>query len=190
MEMPLVEEKAPLLPDILAPGLDVIFVGAAPSHSSADIGHYYAGPTNKFWLVLHQAGFTHRRLRPEEDAGVVEFGVGLTGVYKRLSTSANHLLPVPSAERRSALRNKLVSLAPLFVCYNGKDVYRMCTGRTCVEWGEQQERVGDARVHVVISSSARADGWARERLEQYRALKRRVDELRTLRPRALADCTR
>ena len=91
------EPDEDILPDILAPGLDVIFVGAAPSRSSADIGHYYAGPTNKFWRLLSQAGFTPRLLRSEEDAEVLRYGVGLTGIYKHLSTSANHLLPAPTA---------------------------------------------------------------------------------------------
>ena len=44
----------PILPDYLAPDLDVVFVGAAPSLSSEQVGHYYAGPTNKFWRLLHQ----------------------------------------------------------------------------------------------------------------------------------------
>ena len=165
-----------MLPDILAPNLDVIFVGAAPSHSSADAGHYYAGPTNKFWLLLHQSGFTPRRLRPEQDSDVLEFGIGLTGIYKNLSTSANHLLPVPSPEQQRDLQEKLVKLAQTFLCYNGKDVYKLCTGRTCIDWGAQLERIGTSRVFVVISSSARADGWARERLEQYGELKRLVDK--------------
>ncbi|HLJ56240.1 MAG TPA: mismatch-specific DNA-glycosylase [Chthonomonadaceae bacterium] len=170
------EEQSPLLPDILAPGLDVVIVGAAPSHWSADAGHYYAGPTNKFWLVLHQSGFTPRRLRPQEDCEVLNYGIGLTGIFKNLSTSANHLLPQPSPERRLALREKLTALAPRFLCYNGKDVYKMCTGRTCIDWGEQPERTGESRVFVVVSSSARADAWACERLELYRELKSLVSQ--------------
>lgn len=164
-------EHAPLVPDILAENLDVIFVGAAPSHSSADVGHYYAGPTNKFWLLLSQAGFTPRRLRPEEDAEVIRYGIGLTGIFKHLATSANHLLPRPSEERRADLRAKLLRCAPRFVCYNGKDVFHMCTGKVCTDWGEQPELLGTSRVFVAISSSARADGWGSQRLEQYRELK-------------------
>ena len=168
-------ERVPLLPDILAPDLDLIIVGAAPSHSSADAGHYYAGPTNKFWLLLHQAGFTPRRLRPEEDREVIQYGIGLTSIFKEISTSANHLLPTPSAERRQELHEKLVTLAPRFLCFNGKDVFQLCTGRVCTDWGAQPELIGRARVFVVISSSARADGWARERLQQYCELRRHVE---------------
>ena len=158
------------LRDILAPDLDVIFVGAAASHNSARAGHWYAGPTNKFWLLLAQAGFTPRQLRPEEDAEVLQYGLGLTCVFPHLATSANHLLPAPSAERRRQLHEKLLRFRPRFLCFNGKDVYQMCTGRLCTDWGEQVERIGDSRVFVVHSSSARADHWGAERLALYREL--------------------
>ena len=162
---------APILPDYLAPGLDVIFAGAAPSLSSAQIRHYYAGPTNKFWRLLHEGGFTPRLLHPEEDAEVLRYGIGLTGLYKNTSTSAVHLLPPPTDTQRQELTRKITMYAPRFVCFNGKDVYRLATGRVCVEWGEQPEQIGRSRVFVVHSSSARADGWGRERLALYRELK-------------------
>ncbi|HLV80138.1 MAG TPA: mismatch-specific DNA-glycosylase [Chthonomonadaceae bacterium] len=164
-----------ILPDILAPGLDVIFVGAAPSHSSAQIGHFYAGPTNKFWLLLAQAGFTPRKLESFEDSEVLRYGIGLTGIYLNLATSANHLLPEPTPEQRRNLEKKLRAYAPRFICFNGKDVYKLATGRVCMDWGEQEERIGVSRVFVVHSSSARADAWGRERLALYQELKSLID---------------
>ena len=166
---------ATILPDILAPHLDVIFVGAAPSHSSAEIGHFYAGPTNKFWLLLAQAGFTPRQLAAHEDAEALRYGIGLTGIYLNLSTSANHLLPKPTPEQQAALEKKLRAYAPRFICFNGKDVYQMATGRVCTDWGEQEERIGSSRVFVIHSSSARADAWGRERLALYQELKSLID---------------
>lgn len=168
----------PILPDLLAPGLDVIFVGAAPSRWSEQAGHYYAGPNNRFWLLLHQAGFTPRRLRPEEDSEVLRYGVGLTGLFRHVSSSANHLLPPPTEEQRQILTEKLLRNAPRWVCFNGKDVYGMATGRVSTDWGEQDMRVSGARVFVAHSSSARADFWGAERLALYQELKRLVDETR------------
>lgn len=158
------------LPDILAPDLDVIFVGAAASHNSARAGHWYAGPTNKFWLLLSQSGFTPRKLRPDEDGEVLQYGLGLTCIFPHLATSANHLLPTPTADRRLLLHNKLLRFQPRFLCFNGKDVYRMSTGRLCTDWGEQEENIGTSRIFVVHSSSARADHWGAERLALYREL--------------------
>jgi TDG/mug DNA glycosylase family protein len=164
----------PILPDLLAPGLDVIFVGAAASHSAAAVGHYYAGPTNKFWLLLYQAGFTPRRLRAEEDAEVLRYGIGITDIFKHTSSSGNHLLPPSTEAQRERLLANLLANAPRFICYNGKDVYKMATGRVCPDWGEQDERIGTSRVFVIHSSSARADGWGRERLALYQELKQLV----------------
>lgn len=169
------ELTPPLLPDILAPNLNVIFVGAAPSHWSARAGHYYAGPTNKFWLLLHQAGFTPRQLLPEEDSEVLQHGIGLTGIYKHISSSANHLLPVPSQTRRKLLQDKLLTLNPRFLCYNGKDVYHLCTGRMCMDWGLQKETPNHPHVFVLHSSSARADGWGKERLTLYHELRSLIE---------------
>ncbi len=162
--------KTAYLPDILAPNLDVIFVGAAASHNSARAGHWYAGPTNKFWLLLSQSGFTPRKLHPEEDGEVLQYGLGLTCLYPHLATGANHLLPAPTPQRRQHLREKLLRFQPRFLCFNGKDVYQMSTGRLCTDWGEQEERIGVSRVFVLHSSSARADHWGSERLDLYREL--------------------
>ena len=169
-------QTTPILPDYLASGLDAVFVGAAPSLSSEQVGHYYAGPTNKFWRLLHQAEFTPRQLRPEEDAQVLQYKIGLTGLYKHTSTSAVHLLPPPSAQQRQELERKILQYAPQWVCFNGKDVYQLATGRVCMDWGEQTERIGNTRIFVVYSSSARADGWGRERLALYRELKQLLAE--------------
>lgn len=167
----------PFLHDILQPGLDIVFVGAAPSLHSARIGHWYAGPTNKFYTLLYRAGLTPRTLLPEEDGTLPEYGIGLTCLFPYLCSSANHLLPEPDHTVRATVTGKLIRCAPRIVCYNGKDVYRMHTGQACVEWGEQTRGIGAARVFVVHSSSARADRWGAERLVLYRELRALRDAL-------------
>ena len=52
------------VPDILAPGLRVVFCGINPSLYSAAVGHHFARPGNRFWPALHGAGFTDRLLLP------------------------------------------------------------------------------------------------------------------------------
>ena len=158
-----------LLPDLLQYGLDVVFVGAAASLWSAEAGHYYAGPSNRFWLLLHQAGFTPRQLRPEEDAEALQYGIGLTGLMKQSASSANHLLPPPTLQQQRSLQRKLTRARPRWVCYNGRDVYRMALGRECEGWGEQPAQ--GIRVFVTISSSARADRWGAERLALFQELR-------------------
>ena len=172
-----------ILPDFLAPGLDVILVGAAPSYWAARTGHYYDGPRNRFWQLLHQVGFTPRLLRPEEDSTILQFGIGLTAIFPHLVSTANSLLPEPSEEDRRQLRTKLIDLAPRFVCYNGRDVYRMFGGEEPDRWGLQPDALGSARQFVVHSSSGRADRWGADRLYLWRELKRLIDlERETRRP--------
>ncbi len=163
-----------LLPDILGPNLDVVFVGAAPSLTAARSGHYYAGQRNRFWQLLYQSGFTPRQLDATEDREVLLYGIGLTAILPYCISAMNAMLPAPSEEDRKELRRKLAACAPQIVCYNGKDVYRMCSGEPDAPWGLLPERIGDAIQFVVHSSSGRADRWGTDRLFLFRELRRLV----------------
>src|SRR3954464_11234255 len=76
---------APVLPDVLVPGLKLVFCGTAPSPTSAARGAYYAGPGNRFWDILAETGLTPRRLAPEEYGLLPQFGIGLTDIVKSQS---------------------------------------------------------------------------------------------------------
>ncbi len=70
------------LPDQLAPGLRVVFVGTAAGRMSAELGHYYAHPGNRFWRTLHDVGITPRRYAPHEFAALRALGIGFTDLCK------------------------------------------------------------------------------------------------------------
>ena len=46
------------VPDVLGPGLRLVFVGINPGLYSAAAGHHFARPGNRFWKALHLAGIT------------------------------------------------------------------------------------------------------------------------------------
>ena len=46
------------LPDYLQPGLDFVLVGLNPSIPSAQAGHYFANPRNRFWPAFNGAEMT------------------------------------------------------------------------------------------------------------------------------------
>ena len=46
------------VPDVIAPELAVLFCGINPGLWSAAVGHHFAHPSNRFWKVLHGAGWT------------------------------------------------------------------------------------------------------------------------------------
>src|SRR5687768_5228435 len=65
-----------VLPDIIKPGLQVVFVGTSKSTASARAGHYYANRRNMFWNLLQATGLTGGEwIRPQDDATVLEHGV-------------------------------------------------------------------------------------------------------------------
>jgi double-stranded uracil-DNA glycosylase len=74
-----------MLPDFLAPELKLLFCGTAASHKSAERGHYYAGPGNRFWPLLAETGLTPRLFAPEDDHLLLGLGIGLTDLAKDVS---------------------------------------------------------------------------------------------------------
>jgi uracil DNA glycosylase superfamily protein len=106
----------PVMPDILAPGLDVVFCGTAPGERSAARGHYFAGHGNRFWNFLHESGLTGELLAPEDDHRLPEFGIGLTDLVKDAAQSHDRGLEfsgTPGLERR------LLPAAPRWVAFAG-----------------------------------------------------------------------
>jgi TDG/mug DNA glycosylase family protein len=69
-----------VLPDVVEPGLTVLFCGLAVGECAALRGHHHAGPGDSFWQLLHQSGLTPRQLRPNEEDLLLDYGLGITDV--------------------------------------------------------------------------------------------------------------
>ena len=82
-----------MLPPVLGSDLLVLFVGINPSLRSAEVGHHFARPGNRFYPALHAAGFTPRLLAPSEDGELPSFGVGSTNIAARATRAADELSP-------------------------------------------------------------------------------------------------
>lgn len=166
------------LPDLLAPGLEILFVGINPSLKSARVGHYYAGPGNLFWRCLHESGLTLVRLRPEEDRRLLEFGIGITDCVPRPSRSATEVRREEFRCGAPLLREKLEQFRPRIVCFNGLTGYRGCFDPHA-RLGAQPEPLAGSRVFVVPSTSAANAGFTRdERVEWFTRLREFRDALR------------
>src|SRR3954467_7027744 len=81
------------IPDVLAPGLRVLFCGINPGLWSAATGHHFARPGNRFWPALHRGGFTARQLRPDEQDQLLACGLGITNLVARATARADELTP-------------------------------------------------------------------------------------------------
>lgn len=164
--------RAPVLPDLLRPGLAIVFCGSAASAASARLGAYYAGPGNKFWRTLHAVGLTPDLLSPAEFRRLPEFGIGLTDMAKHAS-GGDAALPA-GADDPEGLRARIETCAPGILAFNGKRAARVALaawfGVRDPGYGVQAHRLGETAIHLLPSTSGAASGfWS---IEPWRALAR------------------
>lgn len=153
----------PVLPDVLAPGLKVVFCGTAVGNRSAAVRAYYAGKGNQFWAVLHRVGLTPRVLEPSEYDRLLEYGIGLTDLAKNVFGNDDELFS--DSFDVAGLRRKIEMFAPRVVAFNGKRAAEKFLGRKGIEiqYGLQPERVGKTIVFVLPSTSGAARCYWDER---------------------------
>lgn len=143
----------PALGPIVAPGLRLLLVGINPSLRSAEVGHHFARPGNRFWPALHAAGITPRRLTPAEDHLLPAFGVGVTNIAARPTRSADLLTREELIEGAGALEVLVAELQPRLVGVLGLTAYRTAFFRPKAVMGPQDEPIGDRPVWVLPNPS-------------------------------------
>ncbi|HEY3365664.1 MAG TPA: mismatch-specific DNA-glycosylase [Symbiobacteriaceae bacterium] len=162
----------PPLPDYLQPGLKVVFIGFNPGERSAQVGHYYGYPGNRFWWLLWQSGLTDRQLLPAEDAGLPAYGYGITDLVDRPSKSSGDLAGWELRSGREQLLDKLRAFRPQVACFNGKGVYAAAAGVKRVAYGFQPDSlVTGVQDFVAASPSGRNREPVSEKLRLYRVLR-------------------
>ena len=142
-----------MLGPILGPGLRVLFVGVNPSLRSAEVGHHFARPGNRFWATLHAAGFTARRLAPEEDRELPRHGVGVTNLASRPTRSAAELRPEELRRGAVELERAVRAHRPRLVAVVGLTAYRTAFGRPRATMGLQPDEIGGRPVWVLPNPS-------------------------------------
>lgn len=172
--------NSPLVPDLLAPGLDLVFCGTAPSPASFRARAYYANPGNAFWPTLHAVGLTPERLPPQRYPELLALGLGLTDLNKT-EYGSDHELSAPAMDS-GALLDKLRRFRPAAVAFTSKHAASWALGRRAPPYGRQVERLEGAVVFVLASPSGRARSfWT---LEPWREAAAFVAERRRRRERA------
>jgi TDG/mug DNA glycosylase family protein len=141
------------VPDVLAPGLDVVFVGINPGLWSGWAGHHFARPGNRFWKALHGAGFTQRVLSPAEERTLLDRELGVTNLVARSTATADELSADELRTGAIALERRLAPLRPRFVAVLGIGAYRTAFGRRRAALGPQEEAVGGSRLWVLPNPS-------------------------------------
>ena len=174
------------LPDYLRPNLDIVFVGINPGAYSAQVGHYFATPQNRFWTALNRSGLIDagRDLGPEDDARMSGYGIGFTDVVKRASNSASSLRTEDYRRWAPVLREKLLRHEPQVVCFNGVTGYRNYLlhaegTRLAPQLGPQERSIGKSHVFVVPNPSPANAAFSLDTLaDWYRRLGEYRDRLR------------
>lgn len=134
------------LSEILTPGLSVVFCGLNPALSAVRDGHNFSNPSNRFWRVLHLAGFTPRLLRADEERALLQYGCGLTSAVSRPTKSASELKKQDYLSAAPVLETKIRKFAPANLAFLGKAAYAAISLRANVEWGRQPEEFAGAGV--------------------------------------------
>lgn len=150
--------RAHVLPDLLRPGLAVVFCGTAAGKASAARSAYYAHPQNKFWRILHDIRLTPRLLRPEEYAELTRWGFGLTDIAKHVSGMDRELpLGALGREACTTLEAKIREVEPKMLAFTSLNAGRRFLGRAA-GLGDSGERIGATRIWLLPSPSPTA-GW-------------------------------
>ena len=144
-----------ILPDLLAPGLRVVFCGTAAGDESARIGAPYAGPGNRFWWVLHEVGLTPRILQPVEFRELLDLGIGLTDVAKHAVGRDSAL--VAADFDGAAVIEKVERFEPGALAFVGKRAALEVLGGS-PDYGRQVPTIGSSAVWVLPSTSGAARG--------------------------------
>ena len=141
------------IPDVIAPGLDVIFVGINPGRYSGATGFHFAGPGNRFWPALHASGFTDRRLLPSEVGLLPHFGCGITNLVARTTARADELTTDELLAGRRRLERKVRRYRPQWIAFVGLGAYRVAFAKPTATVGPQPDMIAGARVWVLPNTS-------------------------------------
>jgi TDG/mug DNA glycosylase family protein len=143
------------IPDLVGPGLRLLFVGINPGLVSAATGLHFARPGNRFYPALRLAGILPDDVLTPTDAApeLVRRGVGITNIVARSSARANELAVAELISGRVRLEAFVAEHRPKVVAVAGITSYRTAFGRRKAGPGRQQERLGEAELWVVPNPS-------------------------------------
>lgn len=159
--------------DLIDYNLKVLFCGINPGLWSAATGFHFARPGNRFWKVLHLAGFTERILHPSEEYELLERGCGITSFCKRTTARADELRVEEFIEGGKLLVKKLEKYKPQTLAVLGITAFRAAFRQPKAKLGLQDEKIADVPVWVLPNPSGlNAHYQANDLAELFRQVRR------------------
>ncbi|HJY44151.1 MAG TPA: mismatch-specific DNA-glycosylase [Propionibacteriaceae bacterium] len=147
------------VPDLVGPGLKLLFVGINPGLWTAATQTHFCHPGNRFYPALRLAGIIDRDLdrgepMTERDrAYLMERGIGITNLVNRATARADELAPDELQAGRTRLAEFVALHHPLVVAIAGLTAYRLAFTDPKARGGEQADGLSGARVWVVPNPS-------------------------------------
>lgn len=159
-------------PDILAKNLKVVFCGLNPALSAVRAGHNFSSPSNRFWPVLHRAGFTEVRLEPHEERRLLDYSCGVTALVERPSRQAREVTRAEFQHARLSFEAKMRHYTPRIIAFLGKQGLGSLLGTREVAWGPNPTMLAGCATWVLPNPSGLNRNFSLEALvEAYRELR-------------------
>jgi double-stranded uracil-DNA glycosylase len=148
--------RRPIVPDLLGPGLRLVFCGTAPSRVSMEKRAYYANPGNRFWPTLHAVALTPHRFAPADYPRLLTLGIGLTDLNKHEWGNDDELSP--DGFDTAGFARKIRRYRPRAIGFTSKTSASIFLGRATGEiaYGKQDETIGATALFVLPSTSGQA----------------------------------
>lgn len=147
------------VPDLLGPGLRLLFVGINPGLWTAATRTHFAHPANRFYPALLAAGIVERRIDPaagmtdEDREHLLERGIGITNLSPRATARADELGAEELRAGGERLRALVEEVGPRVVAVAGITAYRQAFGARNASPGRQPDPLGPAELWVVPNPS-------------------------------------
>ncbi len=147
------------VPDLLGPGLRLLFVGINPGLWTAATQTHFAHPVNRFYPALLKAGIIDRAIDPaagmtDDDRGHLRArGIGITNLVRRATIRADELTAEELRHGGESLRKLAAERRPRVVAVAGITAYRQAFGDRKATVGRQPDDLGDAELWVVPNPS-------------------------------------
>ena len=172
----LLDATGKVVPDLLKPGLRVVFCGINPGLYTGAVGHHFARPGNRFWPALFAAGFTDRILSPFDERELLKSGYGITNVVMRTTATADQLTRDELLEGGKQLIAKVRKYRPRVLAILGLGAYRTAWKKPKAVIGPQEERIGETLVWVLPNPSGlNAHYQAKDLAKLFKELKAAAD---------------
>ena len=147
------------VPDLIGPGVRLLFVGINPGLWTAAVGSHFARRGNRFYPALFAAGLVDRLIdasagyRPEDHRHLLDQGIGITNLVARATARADELTEAELVAGARALTATVGRWQPAVVAIAGITAYRTAFGARTAAVGRQPVDLAGAQLWVVPNPS-------------------------------------